>query len=88
MLEDTKEVIFEIVFAENTTQQQVDVFWTYFVKMIEKNNLLWGGGGDHHYLRGGISHKDDDKFDETQIKHLLSTLSEEHAMVESLVMGS
>lgn len=85
MGKDAKEILFVITFIKKISEEQADTFWTEFVDdVLEKNSLLWSGGGDNQYLEGGISHKNDNDFDEHQIKNLLLTFVKNNTIIEDI----
>ena len=70
-MKDDKEILFRIEFTRALTETAQDAIWHNFVELLEDNGLLWGGGAGPTYLMGGISHKNDDFFNETKVKNLL-----------------
>ncbi|OJJ14407.1 hypothetical protein BKI52_42245 [marine bacterium AO1-C] len=70
-MKDDKEILFRIEFTRKLTEAEQDVAIDSFIDLLETNGLLWGGGGGLTYIMGGLSHKNDDFFNETKVKNLL-----------------
>jgi len=70
-MKDDKEILFRIEFIRTLAQTEQDIVTDSFIDLLEDNGLLWGGGYDPQQIMGGISHKNDDFFNETRVKNLL-----------------
>jgi uncharacterized protein YggL (DUF469 family) len=86
MSEDqNNEIIFEMILVDHISQVQLDdLAHALIVDLIEANQLRFGGGYDSTYFRGGLSHEDDNKFDEVKIKSLLLSFAKGHSQVKSI----
>lgn len=70
-MKDDKEVFFRINFDKQLSEQEQRNLWLDFVNLMEKHGLLYNGGEGPTYITGGISHINDDFFNEAKVKSLL-----------------